>query len=314
MKRFLSKKIGAFVFFFILSYVIGLGILFTMRMIGESKYEKEKAQAKKEMESELKTEEKTIYSANGITVRQLNFAPGTDGGFDINLEVQNDTDKVYYVFADDMRINGISVDGSAIFNEDVQPKSKAIIKFDTNTYSVKDLGFDKVLSVKSDLLISEVFMTLADSTNSFLAEDAIDVSLPGAEKLAGPTIIPEGDVIFEQDGVRAKLLKKDGRVFGSDNWFYLYVENTRPEEVGLLLTSKDPEKNPVNAGELSDALVNYMIRIHPNSAFYGRVGIFNAPALEEKRLKGEYLKLLAAVISVDNSEMISDKITEILLK
>lgn len=314
MKGFLRKKRYAFIFFFVLSYLIGLISLYSWGMVQEAKYEKEKAQMKKEMEEELKIESKTLYSENGVTIKQLSLSPGEDGGFNINLEVINDTDKRFFIFADEMRINGIAVDGSGIFDESVEPKSSAIIKFETNNYSIKDLGYDKVLSVKSDLIFSEVFINESDTTNSFLARNVIDVALPGAENLSPPSKEPEGTVVFDDNGIRVKLLKKDGKVFDSNNWFYIYAENTRDEDVALVISSLDGDNTSINQGELKDVHISDIVFIDGNSAYYGGIAVFSLLDLQEKLQSGEYLKVLMGTLSVETKDPISEQIHEILLK
>lgn len=335
MRQFLSKKRYAFIFFFLISYLIGVGALYGIKAIKEAEYEKEKQQkstsvqadkqqlqtakqeqtAKDEQNDALpQIEQKTVYEGNGISVRQLNLARGYQDSLQINLEIKNDTDKRYFIYADNMLLNNVSVDGFGIYDKSVEPKTTAIIKFEAKPDSIRELGYEDILSVQSDLIFSEEYYSYRDETNSFVAQKAVDLVLAGAEKLGPPPIFPKGDVIFDEHAIRVTLVKKDGKLYDDTNWFQVFVENNTGKNMAIGLSSFDFDNKSLNEGDLEDVKINYIIRVKKDSYFYGKIAAFTFLDLQEELEKGNHVKIILVPISEDDDAFVGQEVYDIILK
>lgn len=354
MRQFLSKKRYAFIFFFLIAYLIGLGGLYGIKTMKEAQYEKELQQKNESVQANKQNhnqqaqnakdnnqagqgakdgqskqqaqtsgqgsnalpqiEQKTVYEGNGITIRQLNLARGYLDSLEINLEIKNDTDKRYFVYADNMILNNVSVDGFGIYDKSVEPKTTAIIKFETMPASIKELGYADVLSVQSDLTFSEEYYSYRDETNSFVAKNAVNLVLPGGEELGAPPIFPKGDVIFDEHAIRVTLVKKDGKLYDDANWFQLFVENNTGKNIAIGLSSFDFENRSLNEGDLEDVKINNIIRIKKDSYFYGKIAAFTFLDLQEELEKGNPVKMILVPVSEDDDAFIGQEVYDIILK
>lgn len=309
MKYFLSKKRYAFLFFFLLSYLISLVAIYTIGVIRKSEYETEKLQTQKD----LKMDSKILYNDNGVVVKQLSLADN-DFGFDVNLEIENKTDKLYYLYTENVSLNGIYSESSGLFDQTVEPNSTIVVKFEARNYAIQNLGYEKLLRVQSDILFSEVPFNRRHENKGFVAEKIIDVSLPGAEKLQLPENQPNIELVFDNNDVKVSLVKEDGKVFGVDNRFYLLIENRRDEDVSLVLSSHYGEEGSVNQGELKDVIVNYVETIKANSVKYKSFMAISTLDLQGKTETGEPMTILMGTLSAESGQKISEQIYEIILK
>lgn len=310
MKGFLSKKRFAFPLFFIITYLITLSFLFGMRTIADIKYAKEKTEKAKDYE----VESKVVYEKNGITIRQLGIEESYEGGFIVNMEITNHTEKQYYIFDDYTMLNRMTVSPSGFTYEKIEAKSTALFKFGANSTHLKEFGYDKVYNVKSNLIFSEE-EKLVDSneTNSFVAEDVIDISLSGAETLAMPTYEPKGDVVFERDGIKIKFVKLDNKMY-NHNLVQLYIENTREEDIQVAMSSFDADGKSLNEGNLSEVVVNKLISVRGKTVYYDMMMPGALIDLQQEYENGNFLKIRLGTLNRVKQEAISDDVYEVIIK
>lgn len=187
--------------------------------------ETDEPETSEEAASDLSIEQQTIFDQDGITISVTGITEDSLFGPELNLLIENNSDKNITVQARKSAINGYMI--SATMSSDVASGKKAN---DTLSFSSSELdtcGIDTIASIEFSLHIfdPDTFDTLYDS-------DLINLNTNMAEGF-NQNYDSSGETIYDENGIKIvyKGLSTDGSILGPE--IILYVENNTDQVITI---------------------------------------------------------------------------------
>lgn len=292
-KSIFSKKRFAFLLGLIISYIVIIGILFGMRLryvLNEESIENSR---------KIKIEKQLLYDKDNIKVTVLGVTENPFMDTKIDVEIENKTDKDYYVIPHMIAIDGIMTFAQYEDYKSVNSGETRIVGI-----SIGDYGYTDVLDKKNlGEIIFDIRLTtdlkLKGKKEGDIFINDINIKTNKFENAKRPNPNLEGDIILDSNGLIVRLIKQEGKTV-KDNTIYLSFENNSDKNLFFYT-----EKFIFGEEKINNTI------FQPVRA---KTKLMKAPYLISFKSKSdgsiseqdEKLKSLMAVLDYDTSEIISD--------
>lgn len=219
-------------------------------------------------------DKQVILDTNDVRVTVTGLSLGGLIGPELDVEVENKTDKEINVGVDRVAVNGIMIDG--IFSCSVKDGEKETDSIMLDILSLEKVYLAKIKDIEFNLIVSDA------TTWDKLSESGL-IKLKTSEKWYNQDYNSNGQVLFNEEGLKivAQGLKNDD-YFGHD--LLLYIENNTTSD--LVIESKDEFINGVRVKGLFSSTVTVGNKAYARVSFsYSSLEQNNITSIEDIALK-----------------------------
>lgn len=183
------------------------------------------SETSEEVAADLSVEQQTIFDQDGITVSVTGITEDSLFGPELNLLIENNSEKNITVQARKSAINGYMI--SSTMSSDVASGKKANDTLSFSSSELETCGIDTIANIEFSLHIfdPDTFDTLYDS-------DLIKLNTNMAEGFS-QTYDNSGETLYDENGIKIvyKGLSTDGSILGPEVIFY--AENNTDQVITI---------------------------------------------------------------------------------